>query len=59
MALGISVHEINRENVERNTGNLSVRRKRQDILLKTNKGLIDIEMNACVKDYLLIMPIVH
>ena len=52
MALGISVHEINRENVERNTGNLSVRRKRQDILLTTNKGLIDIEMNACVKDYL-------
>ena len=52
VSLGVSIHEINRENVERNTGNLSVRRKRQDILLKTNKGLIDIEMNACVKDYL-------
>lgn len=52
MALGVSIKEIIRENVERNTGNLSVRRKRQDILLTTNHGKIDIEMNACVKDYL-------
>ena len=52
VALGVSIQEIQIENVEKNTGNLRLRRKTLDILLYTNQGKIDIEMNACKKDYL-------
>ncbi len=31
---------------------MSVRRKNLDILLTTNQGKIDVEMNTCKKDYL-------
>ena len=52
MTLEVNIQDIAIENVERNTGNLGVRRKNFDIFLNTDKGKIDIEMNACVKDYL-------
>ena len=50
--LNTKIISIVEENIERNTGNLSVRRKYLDMLLSTDKGLIGIEMNAQVTDYL-------
>ena len=52
VVLEVNIQEIVVENVERNTGNINIRRKNLDILLHTDKGKIDIEMNACHKDYL-------
>ena len=51
-ALNTKIISIVEENIERNTVNLKVRRKYLDILLSTDKGLIGIEMNAQVTDYL-------
>ena len=51
-ALDTKIISIVEENIERNTGNLKIRRKHLDMLLSTDKGLIGIEMNAQVKDYL-------
>jgi len=52
LVLGVSIKEIVRENIERNQGNVKVRRKNLDILLNTDKGKIDIEMNAHAKEYI-------
>lgn len=52
MTLEVNIQDIAIDNIERNTGNLRVRRKNFDIFLNTDKGKIDLEMNACLKDYL-------
>ena len=49
--LKVDIHEIIHSNIERNTGNLKIRRKYYDVLLKTDKGEIEIELNASNEDY--------
>ncbi len=49
--LRVSITDIKINNIERNTGNLSVRRKYLDALLTTNEGKIEIEVNAYDEDY--------
>lgn len=49
--LGVSITNIKINNVERNSGNLKIRRKNVDALLTTNVGKIEIEVNAFNKTY--------
>ena len=49
--LGVRITKIEENNIERNTGNIHVRRKYLDMLLTTNIGKIEIEVNACDEDY--------
>ena len=49
--LKVDIKEIIHDNVERNTGNLKIRKKNYDVLLKTDKGDIELEMNANFEDY--------
>ena len=49
--LGVSITKIEENNIERNTGNIHVRRKYLDMLLTTNVGKIEIEVNSCDEDY--------
>ncbi len=51
-ALKIKVKKILIKNSEQNNGNLFIRRKTLDLLLETNIGLIDIEVNNSIRDYL-------
>lgn len=45
----IETMEIN--TIEMNTGNIHVKRKYVDVLLKTDVGKIEIKVNACNEDY--------
>ena len=49
----VAIHEIKKVlNTEKNSGNIHVRRKYVDVLLETDIGLVAIEINSSVKDYL-------
>ena len=50
--LQVSIKELTYLNVERNNNDLVTKRKRLDILVETNVGRINIEMNATNPDYL-------
>lgn len=50
--LHIKINSIIEENIERNQGNIKIRRKYLDVLLSTEKGLIGIELHATFKEYL-------
>ena len=50
--LNTKVAKIKQRNIELNNGNIYVRRKHLDILLETDQGLIGIEINSSVEDYL-------
>ena len=49
--LDVKIEEIDYEPTELNTGNLRIKRKTLDCLLKTNEGLIGIEVNTSNKPY--------
>ena len=49
--LGVIITNIKINNVERNSGNIKIRRKNVDALLTTNVGKIEIEVNAFNKAY--------
>ena len=44
--------KIRQRNIELNSGNIFIRRKYLDILLETDQGLVGIEINSSVEDYL-------
>ena len=46
-----SISKIIEQNIEKNTGNLKIRRKYLDVLLDTEQGIIGIELNANNKEY--------
>ena len=50
--LQVSIDKLTYLNVERNNNDLVAKRKRLDILVETNVGRINIEMNATNKEYL-------
>ena len=50
--LQVRIDELTYLNVERNNNDLVTKRKRLDILVETNVGRINIEMNATNKEYL-------
>ena len=50
--LQVKIDKLTYLNVERNNDDLVTKRKRLDILVETNVGRINIEMNATNKDYL-------
>ena len=50
--LQVSINKLTYLNVERNNNDLVTKRKRLDILVETNVGRINIEMNATNKEYL-------
>ena len=50
--LQVNINKLTYLNVERNNNDLVTKRKRLDILVETNVGRINIEMNATNKDYL-------
>ena len=50
--LQVKIDELTYLNVERNNNDLVTKRKRLDILVETNVGRINIEMNATNKEYL-------
>ena len=50
--LQVRINKLTYLNVERNNNDLVTKRKRLDILVETNVGRINIEMNATNKDYL-------
>ena len=50
--LNVEIEKIEYNNVERNTGNLKIKRKYFDCILTTDKGEIEIELNATTNDYL-------
>ena len=52
VSLKTKIYKIKYENIERNTGNLNLKRKYFDVLLETDKGKIGIEMNARETPYL-------
>lgn len=49
--LKINVKCIEINTIEMNTGNIYVKRKYADVMLKTDVGKIEIEVNACNGDY--------
>lgn len=48
--LKVEISKIEINNIERNTGNIKIKRKHLDALLTTNIGKIGIEVNACAKN---------
>ena len=50
LILKVNINEIEVKNVERNTRNLKTKRKTYDILLKTEIGKIEIEVNSSIKN---------
>ena len=50
--LHVEINNLFYQNIERNQGNIKVRRKYLDCLLETDQGLIGIELNSSYKDYL-------
>ena len=51
-SLHTEVMKVIQRNIELNSGNVFIRRKYLDILLETDQGLIGIEINSSVEDYL-------
>ena len=49
--LKVEITDIEINNIERNSGNLKIKRKHLDALLTTNEGKIGIEVNANNKSY--------
>lgn len=49
--LKVKINNIEINHTERNTGNLKVKRKTYDVLLKTDQGKIEIELNNTLKEY--------
>lgn len=49
--LKVKISTIEIKSIERNSGNLNVKRKYLDVLLKTNAGKLQIEVNACSRPY--------
>ena len=49
--LELKINKIDIKNIERNTGNIKIRRKYLDALLYTDQGKIGIEINSENKDY--------
>ena len=45
--LKVKIERIDVHTIEMNTGNIHVRRKYADVILKTDIGKIEIEVNAC------------
>ena len=52
LVLEVNIKKIDIKNIERNSGNVNLRRKNLDVLLDTDRGKINIEVNARKKDYL-------
>ena len=50
--LNVKIKEIIYEPTERNTGNLKIKRNTLDCLLKTNEGIIGIEVNSSMPPYI-------
>ena len=50
--LGKKINKIEYNNIELNTGNINLRKKYVDVLLTTDQGKIEIELNATNADYL-------
>ena len=51
-SLHTEIMKVIQRNIELNSGNVFIRRKYLDILLETEQGLIGIEINSSVEDYL-------
>lgn len=49
--LKVEINEIEIKGVERNTGNIKIKRKTFDALLYTNIGKIEVEINASDEEY--------
>ena len=49
--LKVKIERIEVQTIEMNNGNINVRRKYVDVMLKTNVGKIEIEINACNAPY--------
>lgn len=49
--LEIEVKEIKYSNLERNADNINIKRKHLDLLLETNIGKVQVEVNASDKSY--------
>lgn len=49
--LKVSIKSIEVNTIEMNNGNINVKRKYVDVMLKTNVGKIEIEVNACNESY--------
>ena len=49
--LKVKVESIEINTIEMNSGNIHVKRKYADVILKTDVGKIEIEVNACNEDY--------
>ena len=49
--LKIKVKNIEINTIEMNTGNIHIKRKYADVILKTEVGKIEIEVNACNEEY--------
>lgn len=49
--LKVEINKIKIKNNERNVGNIKVKRKIVDAILSTNIGIIEIEVNSCIKKY--------
>ena len=49
--LKVKIKSIEVNTIEMNNGNINVRRKYVDVMLKTNVGKIELEVNACCADY--------
>ena len=49
--LKVKVESIEVQTIEMNSGNINVRRKYVDVMLKTNVGKIELEINACNENY--------
>jgi len=49
--LKVSIESMEINTIEMNSGNINVKRKYVDVMLKTNVGKIEIEVNACNEEY--------
>ena len=49
--LHVDITNIEINNIERNSGNINIKRKYLDALLTTNEGMIELEVNSCDKPY--------
>jgi len=49
--LQVKIETMEVQTIEMNNGNINVRRKYVDVMLKTNVGKIELEINACNEDY--------
>ena len=49
--LKVKIENIEINTIEMNSGSINVKRKYVDVMLKTNVGKIEIEVNACNAPY--------